>query len=137
IGAVAHRQHRVVDAVLAQMAQNPFDHGDLDDGQQLLGDRPGERAEAGALAADQDDCPHFLVVDVVAGTVVVVAGAAVVAGVIGRLAAVVVDGVAPPSAVVVVVFPGSLALGLLRPATDGGSGTVSVSLGTNAITILP
>jgi hypothetical protein len=37
VGKVAEGEHRLVDPVPSQMAENPLDHGDAHDGQHLLG----------------------------------------------------------------------------------------------------
>ncbi len=60
VGPVAEREHGVVDPVGGQVAEHPLDHRLLDDRQHLLGRGEGQRPQAGALAAHQDDGPHLL-----------------------------------------------------------------------------
>ena len=73
---VAEREHGTVHAVGSQPFEDVHDHRPLDDGQHLLGDLVSERPKPRALAADENDGVHQLVVvvvpDALEGFVVVV-----------------------------------------------------------------
>ncbi len=73
VGEIPERQHRLVDPVLGQPVQLPLDERDVDDRQQRLRGREGQRPKPRPGSTDEDDCFHGVVVVVLpAGAVVVV-----------------------------------------------------------------
>ena len=62
VGQVAERQHHLVDAVGRQPVELALDEREVDDRQQRLRRRVGERTQPGALAADEDDGLHGVLV---------------------------------------------------------------------------
>ncbi len=117
--------------MIGQMADDPLDHGLLDYGQHLFGRGQGQWPQAGALPADQDNCPHFLVPPEL---FVVVDVEAAVVGVVALVVGVVAAGVGVAGAVVDVEELSNACSSAVM-ARAGGLGTLAVA-GTNAAVII-
>ena len=105
VGEIAHREDDLVDAVCRQPRELPLEERHVRDRQQRLRHAVGERPKARALAPDEDDRLHGLVV---VGVVLVaeVVGGAVVVAVPGFTVVVAVD-----PGFTVVVTPGVVVVG--------------------------